>query len=286
MPVKIIHETFLIIGLLANLSLAWPWVVLHNNQLFLTVVVCDVGQGDAILLKSSQGFDMLIDGGPPSSAALNCLGKFLPPWDTTIELLVITHPDLDHIGGLVEIVRRYQINKVISSGASSPSNYYQLLLKELANRQVRVTMVRAGDLINITPDFKANILWPMVTSSGMSTNYQSLVMKVNFGQAAIILTGDVEQEAEAEIVKINKDIKSDLLKISHHGSRSASSELWLKALRPQTALISVGTNNRYGHPHPTVLRRLQNLGISINRTDQSGDLVWQTYGQNWQRLKP
>lgn len=286
MSVKIINKIFLIIGLILNLSLVCWLVFFYHHQPSLTMVVCDVGQGDAILLKSSQGFDILIDGGPPSSAALNCLGKFLPPWDTTVELLVITHPDLDHIGGLVEVVRRYQVNKVITSGVSSANSYYQLLLKELVSRQIMVTTVKAGDLININPNFKVNILWPMATSSKMSTNYQSLVMKVNFGQTAIMLTGDIEQEAEAEILQVFVDLQAGLLKVSHHGSRSASSESWLKAVAPQAALISVGSNNRYGHPHPSVLRYLQNLGIVIFRTDQSGDLVWRTFGQNWQRLKP
>lgn len=260
-------------------------ILLRRSPESLTLVVCDVGQGDAILLRTTSGFEVLIDGGPADARVTQCLGKYLPPWDKSLELVVATHPDIDHIGGLVEVARRYDIGQFLNNGQTASTAVYGALMTELKSHRVKIKSVAAGEVIK-NNDLAITFLWPPSSVTTTTTNGASVVMRVLYQQASVMLTGDMDFSVEQQLLKQPQLLKSDLLKVSHHGSRSATSPSWLQAVQSMAALISVGQNNRYGHPHYEVINRLLKAGVKVFRTDRQGDLVWQTFGETWQKVSP
>lgn len=274
----------LVILLVTTLAVS-GWLYIRPVN-YLTVVVCDVGQGDAILLRTPNGSDILIDGGPPDAKVIQCLGRWLPPWDRTIELVLLTHGDADHVGGLIQVARRYKLLKVIDNKVSNDTPTYKTWLSELDKQKVSSTPVHVGDMVNLQSEIGLQILWPPLNLTVKNTNDAMIVSRLVFNNTAMMLTGDDTFAIEDKIIASKVPLESQLLKVAHHGSRYATSAKWLAAVNPTAALISVGANNTFNHPHPVTLRNLQKFGAQIWRTDQSNDLVWRSNGQLWQRLLP
>lgn len=244
----------------------------------------DVGQGDAIYIREPNNYDILTDGGQ-GSQVLSELGEVMPFWDHEISLVIATHPDSDHIAGLVEVLKRYKVDKVLMTDVFRTTNQYQELQDEIKSKNIPVQITKAGDEIIISDQSKVKIFWPEESYQGKNiadTNNTSIVDQINYGDVKFLFTGDAEINTEQMLMQNeNTNLKSDILKIGHHGSKNSSSLDFLKLVNPELAIISVSTNNKYGHPHKDTLDKLKELVIKYFRTDEHGRIEVITNGKNF-----
>lgn len=272
---KTIRNTIGIFVILIGLLTLREWILRPNGAMH--VVFLDTGQGDSTLLTFRNGTRMLIDGGPDWSP-LESLGKRLPFFDRRIDILVLSHPNSDHMTSFGEIIRRYDVQTLITAGTPFSSDMYHAILSGALLRSVALTTVEAGDTLHIA-DATLSILWPpSPRPTGMSrdANNDSIYLMLEESGKRILFTGDGESIVEKTLVAAGTDLKADILKIAHHGSKTSSGTGFLLAVNPKTAMISVGKNNPYGHPSPSIIKLLERLSINIRRTDQEGDIevVW------------
>lgn len=242
----------------------------------LKVAFLDVGQGDAILIEQGER-QILIDGGPSGQKLLAGLGKYVPFWDRKIDVVIATHPDADHISGLVDALKNYEVGAFIRTGAESQSGVYDALVSELAEKGIDDERAMRGMEIRLSDEAVLSILAPLDEADwqdAKDTNGGSVVARLSFGQNRFLLTGDFPGEKEPALIASGQDLSADVLKVSHHGSKSATTEEFLKAVKPEKAVISVGQGNRYGHPAAETLGRLNAAGTEVFRTDESGDVVF------------
>jgi competence protein ComEC len=279
----------------------WPDLDLH-------LVFCDVGQGDAILINY-QDKQVLVDGGlaENSGRLLSCLSSQMPFWDRRLEVVVNTHPDEDHFGGLIEIVKRYRIDNYLHNGyGNSQSQKFKEFKKILIDKKICSKIIPADDgfsidklyferlFINLEEnqasdslqqkffDGKEGCGLPEFKKQTDNLNNSSIVLQLKFGQFDALLTGDIESEIEKILVWREEIEPVEILKIAHHGSKTSTSQEILSAARPQLAVISVGENS-FGHPAKEALERLQNNNIQYLRTDQQGTIEIVSNGQKWWR---
>jgi len=245
----------------------------QNSHRKLTFVVLDVGQGDALFIESPTGVQILIDAGP-SRKVLSELSKVMPSFDRSLDAIIMTHPDQDHIGGFSDVLKNYSVGSVFESGVSVDSNTYQNLKTEIESKKIPDFLARKGTRLDLGGGAFLDILFPDRDVSSWETNEGSIVAKLSYGNNSIMLTGDAPVKTEKIILAENsvENLHSDILKLGHHGSRSSTSVEFLKAISPKYGLISVGLNNRYGHPHQEILDLLKNFGVQIFRTDQLGQI--------------
>lgn len=241
----------------------------------LRVDVLNVGQGDAILLTTPEQNHILIDGGP-GATVLTEMGEVLPPAFRQLDLVVLTHPHLDHLAGLVPVLERFEVGALLISGASYDSEAYSYLLNQVQGFEGAVYFAEADtdfQFGSVTLD----VLYPFSNEVGQSfdePNNSSVVLKVEWGDFSVLLTGDAEKEVEAELLaaweagEIN--LEADVLKAGHHGSDSSSTPEFLEAVDADWMLISCGVDNSYGHPHQVTLDKAEALGMSVFRTDTEG----------------
>jgi len=257
------------------ISLILAGIIFYSRSQELKVIFLDVGQGDAILLEQGSR-QILIDGGPSGQALLNKIGKYIPFWDRKIELVIATHPDADHITGLVDLVKNYQVDAIMQTEAQSDSQVFQKFKDIVQQKNIQVVQGARGGKINLADGARLEILSPGAETpiSAQDTNASSIVAKLIFGENSFLLTGDLPDEQERELINRNVDIRAKILKVAHHGSKYSTSVEFLEKVSPREAVISVGKNNRYGHPNPEVLERLQQKNIKIWRTDEIGDIEY------------
>ena len=230
----------------------------------------DVGQGDSALLVSPSGKQIVIDGGPDLSP-LEHLGAYMPYFDREIELLVLSHPNLDHLAALPEILRRYRIDRVLITAVPYDMGRYQAMLSEIAQQGIPVTIAKQGATIAMDDGFTLSVLWPPTELLGKSVklsklNDTSIVLRAGFSGHSILFTGDMEEPVERALVKSGIDLHADILKVPHHGSHTSSGTGFLLAVHPSLAVISVGEGNSYGHPHREIMERYRALGIPVRLT--------------------
>jgi len=251
----------------------------------LHLIVCDVGQGDAIYLKTPSGKDILVDGGPNDSV-LNCLNNNMPFWDRTLDLVVLTHPDADHISGLVSVLERYTVLHFVTSETSKSTGIYKKFLQQLQKNNLALKYVYSKDKIDFTDGVVSEVIWPTVEVINSSkpineskVNEFSVIQVITFGNFKALLTGDAGAIVEDQIAKDAGDI--DILKVPHHGSKTAMTDYFLSATKPELAVISVGAKNSYGHPTQITLGLLENHNAKILRTDKNGEVEITTDGKNY-----
>lgn len=254
-------------------------VLVFSHQIFvgvrhLQVIFLDVGQGDSILIQKGTR-QILIDGGPSGKTELAKLGEYLPYSDREIEIVVATHPDKDHIAGLVETERNFKIGKVIATGAEKDTAVFKEWKEIMDYNKIEILEAARGDEITIG-DAKLKIVFPgaAVDPAAGDANNKSVVARLDFGESSFLFTGDIESPAEREILASGEDINVEYLKIAHHGSKYSSNGEFLDAVSPVEAVISVGASNSYGHPAEAVLSALEKRNIEVLRTDEDGDIVY------------
>jgi len=271
---------YFVVLLLISLIFVW-YVVFWESRKGLEVWFLDVGQGDASFIQAANGNQVLIDGGP-NRKILNELSKVMPFYDRTIDVVIESHPDSDHIAGLIDVLKNYKIKAVVESGAVSDSSGYLELERLIEDKGIKKFILNSGSKIDLGDGVYLDVLLPPsnVDTSKMSPHDAMLVLKLNYGNNSFLFTGDMEEKMESYLVFNGKDIKSDVLKVGHHGSKTSSSELFLSRVSPRYAIISVGKDNKYGHPYKEVLERLKRMNISVFRTDEMGRIDVISDGEN------
>lgn len=260
---------------------AWIAVFQLGNRNKLEVDFFSVGQGDSEFIQTPQGKQILIDGGPDNSV-LEKLGKVMPFWDRSIDLVILTHPEKDHLAGLIEVLKRYKIDYVLWNGIVRDTAEYNEWVSELKDENIQVVYAKAGEKI-FAGNAEIDILSPLNSLAGeqfSDSNDTSVVTKLIYGENSFLFTGDLTSSGEKAILDSGENATADVLKVGHHGSKTSTSEVFLEAVSPQDAVIEVGADNPYGHPTQEVLDRLQNYGINILRTDLDGDIKFFSDGQN------
>lgn len=259
--------------LLLNIFI-WSAIYIQGHQK-LAVDFLDVGQGDSIYIQAPNGNNILIDGGLDRKV-LNSLGNVLPFGHKDIDIVLATHPDADHIGGLPYVFDNYNISAFIDNGAKGDSVVFKTLEEKITKEQSQRVQAKAG--MKIILDQDKNIVFdvcsPYMNVNKLNdTNTGSIVGRLTYGSSSFMLTGDAPINVEQNLVKkYGNSLESDVLKAGHHGSKTSSSEEFLKAVAPQFAIISVGAKNMYGHPHKEVIDLLNKLGIKILRTSEEGTI--------------
>lgn len=243
-------------------------------------VFLNVGQGDSALIRFENREKLLVDCGP-DRMVLSALGRNLSFFERTIDNLIITHADLDHYGGCVDVLKRYKVKKIFLNGERENNQYYKELERVIEQEKSEIKIIsKPEDLV--VAGFVMNFLNPdpelELKTKIDESNDRSIVFKMTQGDKKYLFTGDAEMELEKAMVAkycqidLCPVLKSKVLKAGHHGSESSSSEEFLKAVNPESAVISVG-KNRFGHPSFRVVRRLERLGIKVLRTDMLGDIL-------------
>jgi len=250
----------------------------QNNQKendILKVIFLDVGQGDAIYIEAPNGAQMLIDSGADRDILKN-LSKVMPYGDKSIDMIVLTHPDKDHIGGFSDVLNNYEVGSVLESGNTSNTQVYKRLITNIENKKIKRILARRGLIINLDKNYNIyfEVLFPDRDVSTWESNDASIVGRVVYGEQSFLLTGDGTLATEHILIKNeNYNLASTVLKLGHHGSKTSSGENFLKFVNPSFAIISAGENNSYGHPHKEVLDRLQTLGIPYLATYDESTIV-------------
>ena len=292
---KLFFAIFIFLGLTLGVISQWPDGKFH-------LVMCDVGQGDAILLSHNFS-QILIDGGP-NNRVTQCLAKQMPFWDRQVELVIATHPDKDHITGLINVIERYQVTSFVSINKANNTTVFEQLRAAVQQKQIPVHLAQKGEQLLVgdinlkvlSPEKnKENVLiWSASTEtladkqtlevtandSRESSNDESVVLRASFGQFDVLLTGDITSQIEKQLVDNFNLTGIEVLKVSHHGSKYSTSKDLLDELGAQVAIIGVG-KNQWGHPDIEVLQRLQDFKVLTLRTDIDGEIKISSDGQAW-----
>lgn len=256
----------------------------ESAQGYLTVRFLDVGQGDAIHVMTPDGYELLIDGGP-SVGVLRPLEAGRPFFDRSIDVVLATHPDTDHVAGLVDVLERYEVDWLLGTNASSTAPAAVAFAKAARQEAARQEIVTAGQVLQLGAATTVRIFSPHGDTSHWPSNASSIIVQVVYGDTAFLLTGDAPRAIEEYLVaQYGTALRSDVLKLGHHGSDTSTSKQLLATVQPAYAVVSAGKNNRYGHPHKEVVRRVREQGAALLQTADQGSIVFYSDGQNvWVR---
>ncbi len=297
--------------LFLTLFAATVWLVVFTYTPDFKIIACDVGQGDAIL-ATYQKTQVLVDGGPNRSV-MDCLSRHMPFWDRTIEVVLLTHPQKDHYMGLINVFESYDVQLFVTSGLDSSAQEYQVLKSLVTGKGVRVVNPESGmevrsDLIhldilhpsdaflaqNSQEQFSNLTIGKSGNNNGVlgaftsrkDPNEFSIVSILSYKDFDALLTGDISPDISnlvAEQLALSGSRRVEYIKVPHHGSKNGLTEELLDAAAPEVAVISVGRGNSYGHPHKEVLDLLTSYGLRVLRTDEKGDVVFESNGESWRQ---
>ena len=264
-PLKVAVGALVVVTIVAWLAI----LQLPDNRLHVDFM--DVGQGDAIFIETPSGAQILIDGGPEGSALLSALGRRMPFWDRSLDLVVLTHPDDDHLTGLIPALERYDVEALMLRQLDLPSGLLDTWNAVVAQEDATLIKGEVGAHIAVSDGVSLDVLHPgpgPLDANQRQTNNDSIVLRLVYRDVVVLLTGDIEADVERRLVGSGTDLRSTVLKVPHHGSKTSSCRDFLDAVAPQVAVISVGADNDFGHPSGEVLERLE--GAHIYRTDENG----------------
>ncbi|MBU0572408.1 MBL fold metallo-hydrolase [Patescibacteria group bacterium] len=281
------------LGLSLTLIVIWMAVIVYPEKK-LHLIACDVGQGDAILATYGTT-QILIDGGA-TNKVLDCLGRHIPFWDRKIEVVLLSHPQLDHFGGLSEVFKRFQVERFIATSLDSSSQAYEALISMVGGSGVQVInpttgmAIRSGllylDIVWPTEDFqiaaggtpRGNILGAF--TSKKDSNDFSVVANLRLGEFDALLAGDIGPKIIEKIIQTGNVRDVEYIKVPHHGSKNGLTKELLDATTPEVVVISVGKNS-FGHPHKEILDLLKEYGVQVKRTDEDRDVEVISDGKSW-----
>src|SRR3989344_2139759 len=253
----------------------------------LTIAFLDIGQGDAIFIESPAGNQVLVDGGP-NAKVLQELGKIMALHDRTIDLVVLTNPDQDHFAGLIDVLKQFEVAGVMEPGTVGKSRMYPEFEKAVDEEGAARYTARRGQIIDLGSGAYLKILFPDRDVSTLAPNDGSIVMQLVFGETEVMLMGDATAKVERQLLSLQLmdtecpsvcSLKSDVLKVGHHGSRTSTSKNFVAAIAPVYAVISDGKDNQYGHPHKEVLDTLEAFGIRLFRPEREGTFIMRWDGK-------
>ncbi len=271
------REILLLALLLINLLV---WARMGSDKVYdkLNVYFLNVGQGDAIFFQTPSGKQMLIDSGK-NKQVVSDLGRILPFGDSSIDVVLATHPDADHIGGLPEVVGRFEVDLFIEPGVITKSFLNDTLHHKLKERGVETLLAKRGQVLDFGDGVKLSIIFPNQNVSQWETNDASIVAILKYGEHEFLLTGDAGIKTENILTNLNHgELDVEVLKAGHHGSRTSTSFNFAEAASPVYAIISAGKGNSYGHPHPEVMKILQTVGAKTLSTATQGTIHFETDG--------
>jgi len=275
---KYFHLYTLAIFFLLNLFV-WSAVFAKENN-FLTVAFLDVGQGDAIFIESPNGNQILLDAGS-NNRVLRQLSEIMPFYDRSIDIVIASHPDQDHIGGLPQVLRRYSVGAVMEPGVDHDTAVYKEFEKLIEEKNIEKILARRGMKVWLDGDSYLEVLFPDRDTKNWDTNDASVIARVVYGDVSFILSGDSPKKMEEYVVSLDGErLDSDVLKLGHHGSKTSTSEIFLAAVSPEYAIVSAGKDNRYGHPHKEVMDLVKKFEISILGTYDEGTIIFKTDGES------
>lgn len=255
------------------------YFIITNENKYLKVVFLDIGQGDAIFIQTPNKKQMLIDSGN-GNQILPKLYKIMPLFDKSIDILVITNPDQDHIGGFQYVIKEFKIGMILEPGTNSETLTYENLEKIIEEKKINRKLAKRGMKIVLDKDIHFDVLFPDRDVSDWERNDGSLVAKLSYLNSTFMLMGDGTKYTEYLIRENENDkfLESDILKLGHHGSHTSSSLLWLETVKPEFAIVSAGKNNKFGHPSQDVISNLNSLGIKYLETFKTGNIKFKTDG--------
>lgn len=258
------------------------------NSQNLTVTFLDVGQGDATLIETPSGTQVLIDGGQARSVNRPLSGQ-LPFYDRSLDMVVATHADADHIGGLVDVLGDYEVGRVAVPAHPAETPVYAAFrsaVEEEAAESALVDELTRGSVVHLGDGAYLLTLFPLAEHRPTGSNDSSLMLKLIYGDTSWVFTGDSPQAIEEYLAGLDGQLlDADVLKVGHHGSDTSSSEVFLSAASPQTSVISAGADNSYGHPEASVLKRLQAQEIETVCTCEEGTIQFKSNGKEVTRTQ-
>lgn len=256
-----------------------------SNQQPLTIKVLDIGQGDAILIRTANEVVLVDTGDIPMRDKL--VSYIKNEGITTIDKVIITHPHADHLGGMPGVLNNFTVKQIFDSGLTTTTSLYRQYLTTVQKKNIPFQTVTPGTQIDIGGGVALKVMAPekpFITNSELNNN--SIILKLIYGKFSMLLPGDAEREEEGRVLKsYGAELKSTILKAGHHGSNTSSTPAFLKAVAPETVVISVGQNNDYHHPHPSTLRKYTDLKFKVYRTDTDGTVTITSDGQSYNIVK-
>lgn len=273
-----LHSLMFSVALLMTLAFLTPTYA-HAKKL-LEIHFLDIGQGDALLLRTPSGRNVLFDLGPPGA------GKIIAPYLVKlgirqIHLLMISHPHLDHYGGWRPVLNQFKIKTYIDPGFPTRNITYRRMLRSIKRRNIRTYVGKQNQILDLGGGARLRILWPgsqFVRYTRSDANSNSLVARLEYKTLRVLLTGDAEAITEKRLLRVGKWLPSHVLKVAHHGSRHSSKKRFLKVVRPRIAVISCGRRNKYRHPHRAAMRRLRRLNVATYVTARHGHIILRSDG--------
>ena len=260
---------------IANILIWSFYFSIHQNDFHIKIY--DVGQGDSIFLRTAGGYTILIDGGP-NAKVVQYLGEDIPFYSRKIDLLILTHPQSDHLTGLMEVIKRYDIGSLWVSDSDNNSKQFEKWKSQLTDQQIEPQIVSQGDKMVFSDGTQVLVLWPKPNATSSDLNDLSVVTLISYGSFDALLTGDAEENNQPYSQNI-PDI--EVLKVPHHGSKTAVSKNFVAAVSPEVGVISVGSKNPYGHPREETIKILQDFGSKVYTTAQNGTVEIVSDGKSW-----
>lgn len=274
----IIRSLLLLLLVGVALVVWFPVVTFSANGDYLTIRFLDVGQGDSIHIMTPDGYELLIDGGP-TSMVLRRLSEGRSFFDRKIDVVIATHPDTDHVAGLVDVFERFEVGIIVESEVGSNSPAATAYNQAVLNEEVEIITAKAWQVIKLGDSTVVNILSPYGDTTNLQSNNASIIVQVVYGETEFMLTGDAPSNIEDFLVgKYGDLLQSDVLKLGHHGSKTSTSGLFLDTVLPEFAIVSAGKDNRYGHPNYEVVEKVENKGVELLSTAEVGTIVFKSDG--------